>query len=194
MDKKRVYISDIHMNAGKGVKAPAGKHPYEWLGPAEARRFAAFLEFLNRAKDVQELVIIGDLLDDWVCPVDVVPPSPEAILKAAINKEIVQALKKLAKNKDIAVLLLPGNHDMGVSRELVARTFPGMAFGGTAHYDSAYRTSRLRAEHGSAYAMFNAPDAVNNPGSRLPLGYFISRIVATKARVTRTGTADGGGE
>jgi hypothetical protein len=32
--------------------------------------------------------------------------------------------------------------------------------------------------------MFNAPDAVNNPGSRLPLGYFISRVIATKARDT----------
>ena len=35
--------------------------------------------------------------------------------------------------------------------------------------------------------MFNAPDPINNPGSRLPLGYFISRVAATKQ--ARTGSA-----
>ena len=43
MKKRRIYISDIHMNAGKGFQAAKGKHPYEWLGPDEAKRFAAFL-------------------------------------------------------------------------------------------------------------------------------------------------------
>jgi hypothetical protein len=36
--------------------------------------------------------------------------------------------------------------------------------------------------------MFTAPDPINNPGNRLPLGYFISRVAATKA--ARTGHAD----
>jgi hypothetical protein len=56
MENRRIYISDIHMNAGKGF----------------------------------------------------------------------QGLKKLAKNKKIAVLYLPGNHDMGVTRELVEKYFPEM--------------------------------------------------------------------
>jgi UDP-2,3-diacylglucosamine pyrophosphatase LpxH len=188
MEKKRIYVSDIHMNAGKGLQTVKGKYPYEWLGPAEAKRFADFLNYLNDPNIVQELIIIGDLMDDWVYPVDVVPPSLESIVKAPINKEIVQALKKLAKNKKIAVLYLPGNHDMGVNIELIEKNFPGMIFGGTALYNSVYRSSRLRAEHGSAYAMFNAPDAINSPGNRLPLGYFISRVVATKSR--DTGSAD----
>ncbi|MHC4741307.1 MAG: metallophosphoesterase [Planctomycetota bacterium] len=189
MEKKRIYISDIHMNAGKGFRKAKGQYPYEWLGPDEVKRFADFLNFVNRAKDVQELVIIGDLLDDWVYPVDIVPPSLEDILKAPINRPIVRALKRLTakkKNKDeeITVLYLPGNHDMGITREMIRRQFPRMIFGGTALYNSVYRSSRLRAEHGSAYAMFNAPDAINSPGNRLPLGYFISRVVATKSRDT----------
>lgn len=188
MERKRIYISDIHMNAGKGFQAAKDKHPYEWLRPDEAKRFAAFLNYINDPNTVQEVIIIGDLLDDWVYPVDMVPPSLESIVKAPINKEIVQALKRLSKNKKIAVLYLPGNHDMGVNRELVEKHFPEMIFGGTALYNSVYRTSRLRAEHGSAYAMFNAPDAINSPGTRLPLGYFISRVVATKSR--DTGSAD----
>ena len=131
MEKRRIYISDIHMNAGKGFQATKGKHSYEWLGPDEAKRFAAFLNKINDPSTVQEVIIIGDLLDDWVYPVDVVPPSLESIVKAPINKEIVNALKKLAKNKKIAVLYLPGNHDMGVNRELIKKHFPEMIFGGT---------------------------------------------------------------
>ena len=127
-------------------------------------------------------------MDDWVYPVDMVPPSLESIVKSPINKKIVQALKKICKNKNIKALYLPGNHDMGVNIELIEKNFPGMIFGGTALYDSVYRSSRLRAEHGSAYAMFNAPDATNSPGARLPLGYFISRVVATKSR--NTGSTD----
>jgi len=188
MEKKRVYISDIHMNAGKGNKPPKGKYPYEWLGISEAKRFAKFLNYLNDSKTVQELVIIGDLMDDWVYPVDVVPPSLESIIKAPINKPIVQALKKLSKNENMTVLYLPGNHDMGVNLQIIQKNFPGMIFGGKAINNSVYRTSRLRAEHGSAYAMFNAPDPINGSGSRLPLGYFISRVVATKSR--DTGSAD----
>ena len=79
---------------------------------------------------------------------------------------------------------------MGVTGNLVAKNFPGknnspgMVFGGSAFQGSAYRTSRLRAEHGSAHTMFNAPDPINGSVSKLPLGYFISRAVATKARDT----------
>jgi len=34
--------------------------------------------------------------------------------------------------------------------------------------------------------MFNAPDPINSPGDRLPLGYFITRVAATK-ETCRTG-------
>jgi len=63
-----------------------------------------------------------------------------------------------------------------ITKEILDNYFPGIIFGGSASYKSVYSTSRLRAEHGSAYAMFNAPDPINNPGNRLPLGYFISRV------------------
>ena len=188
MEKKRIYISDIHMNAGKGFPAAKGKHPYEWLSPEEAKQFATFLNTLNDPTEIKEVIIIGDLMDDWVYPHDMVPPSLETIIRSPVNKEITRALKKLANNKKITVVYLPGNHDMGVTLDLVKKHFPKMIFGGTALYNSAYRSSRLRAEHGSAYAMFNAPDTINSPGTRLPLGYFISRVIATKTR--DTGSAD----
>ena len=44
------------------------------------------------------------------------------------------------------------------------------------------------AEHGNRYTLFNAPDTWTNPPSLLPIGYFISRMVAYK--VSKTGTAE----
>lgn len=180
-EKKRIYISDVHMNAGRGIKPKAGKHPYEWLDEVGADRLAEFLKYINNnPSEVKEIILLGDLMDNWVYPVDEIPPTFQEIIDADINRNIVQELKTLSQNKELSILYFPGNHDMGLTKEDIDRNFPGMVFGGKAAYDSAYRTSRLHAEHGSAYAMFNAPDAFNSPGSRLPLGYFISRIVATR--------------
>jgi UDP-2,3-diacylglucosamine pyrophosphatase LpxH len=179
MEKKRIYISDIHMNAGRCLQVPAGKYSYEWLGKKEADRFTDFLKYANNPSDVKEIVIIGDLMDDWIYPVYDMPPTFQEIIDAPVNSGIVRELKSLSASS-ISVIYLPGNHDMGVTRGLVERNFPGMVFGGSALNNSVYRSGRLRAEHGSAFAMFNAPDPINNPSNRLPLGYFISRVVATR--------------
>lgn len=179
-EKKRIYISDVHINAGRSLKLPKDKYPYEWFGKKEAKRFAEFLKYINNPSEVKEVVFIGDLMDDWIYPVHDVPPTFQEIVDSPINKDIVQQLKNLSSNNEIIVIYLPGNHDMSVTREFIQSNFPGMIFGGSARYNSVYRTGRLRAEHGSAHAMFNAPDPINNPGERLPLGYFISRIVATR--------------
>jgi UDP-2,3-diacylglucosamine pyrophosphatase LpxH len=186
--KKRVYVSDIHMGAGRSFKPDCGCHVYDWLGPNEAKNFSRFLDFLLASADVEEVILLGDTMDNWVCPVDEIPPTFEEIVQADVNMEVVRSLKALAKHKEIKLIYMPGNHDMSITEKFVTETFPGIIFGGSAARKSAYRSSRLLAEHGSAYAMFNAPDPINNPGSRLPLGYFISRVAATQA--ARTGHAD----
>jgi hypothetical protein len=38
----------------------------------------------------------------------------------------------------------------------------------------------IAAEHGSQYAMFCSPDTWDNPGGYLPLGFYISRVVADR--------------
>jgi hypothetical protein len=43
-----------------------------------------------------------------------------------------------------------------------------------------YRRGRLVAEHGHRYCLFNAADEWTNLPSLLPLGYFLSRLVAHK--------------
>jgi len=182
---KRVYISDVHMSVKK--KPKEGQHDYTWLTPAEAKAFAAFLEYLSTSEDVKEVILLGDIMDDWVFPVDTVPATFDDIIKATRNREIVRYLKALASHKEIKLIYMPGNHDMTIKGEILNKHFKGIVFGGSAWNKSTYRTSRLLAEHGSAHAMFNAPDPVNDPRRRLPLGYFISRVAATKA--ARTGNA-----
>lgn len=188
---KRIFISDVHISDIPEIGPK--KHDYTWLQQRDADAFTNFIKYLNARDDVEEVIFIGDLFDNWVVPVHIEPPTIDDIIrKRKKNKDpVVQALVDLCDNVNIRVVCLPGNHDMELTGETLVAHFPDktdknrsrMVFGGTAGWNagsSVYRSSRLRAEHGSAHAMFNAPDPFNNPGSRLPLGYFISRVLATK--------------
>lgn len=192
---KRVFLSDTHISHFPEI--PEGKYDYTWLRAEDADALANFLRYLNIRNDVEEVIFNGDLFDNWVVPVTIEPPSLDDIITSRKEKNdpVILALLCLCQNPNIRVVCLPGNHDMELTAEVVKKHFgnesnlqkPGMVFGGTHVWNagsSVYRSSRLRAEHGSAHAMFNAPDPLNNPGSRLPLGYFISRVTATKTYLT----------
>lgn len=181
---KRVFVSDVHMGAGKDQGPKYQGNPFEWLGPDEAENFSDFLDHFSTREDVKELILLGDIMNNWVCPVDLEPPAFDEIIQAKHNQSITQRLRALAGNQEIKVVYVPGNHDMTITKETINNHFPGIVFGGTATNNSVYRTSRLLAEHGNAHAMFTAPDPINDPRSRLPLGYYISRVVATKASKT----------
>lgn len=193
---KRIFISDTHISHIP-IKEP-DKYSYSWLKQEDTMALTNFLKYLNIRTDVEEVIFIGDLFDTWVIPVNIVPPSIDEIISSrkAMNDPLIQALFELCQNSDIRIVCLPGNHDMEMTPEVVEKHFskdegrPGMIFGGTAIWNagsSVYRSSRLCAEHGSAHAIFNAPDPINSPGSRLPLGYFISRVLATKKYNTNHG-------
>ncbi|MFA5354070.1 MAG: metallophosphoesterase [Thermodesulfovibrionales bacterium] len=191
---RRIFISDIHISHAPEIGP--GKHDYTWLQQKDSDALTNFLKHVNTRQDVEEVIFIGDLFDNWVVPVDVEPPTIDEIIttRKKKNDPLIEALFDLCQNQNIRVVCLPGNHDMELTAEVVAKHFgkdseerPKMIFGGTAIWNagsSVYRSSRLLSEHGSAHAMFNAPDPVNNPGVRLPLGYYISRVAATKTHNT----------
>ncbi len=187
--KKKIFISDIHLGDERSLAQP---HPYGWIG-SNIPNLANFLEEQLNAPDVGELVILGDLFDTWVIPTDLDPlNSFEAIYRNPRNSAVIEALKKLAA-KDI-LSYVPGNHDMAFStvdlaatKQFMETSFPRI------HYicdpdlpTGVYRSGKLVAEHGNRYCLFNAPDTWTIPPSFLPLGYFISRLVAYK--VSKTGT------
>lgn len=184
----RIFVSDVHLNAGIGSAAAdssdRASRSYDWLTSQRQDAFTAFLEHLaKRGPKIDDLVILGDFLDDWVYPVDVQPPTLGQVLWAERNAPVRRALESLA-GADTRIIYMPGNHDMSINQADLL-DLP-ITFGGSSLHDCVYRVGRLHAEHGSAHTLFSAPDPENSPGSRLPLGYFISRVEAT--RVQRQGT------
>jgi UDP-2,3-diacylglucosamine pyrophosphatase LpxH len=174
--KKRVFISDLHMNDHRSLQ---GRHPYGWLSARAAKDVAAFLDYLNKTGDADELVILGDGLDTWVCPVNIVPQDFDGILTSPENQCIVDSINRLIRGGNTLVTYVVGNHDLLITEEVLAKYLPGIGFIKDDDLTGAYRSGTLLGAHGNKYAMFNAPDPVNSLYHSLPLGYFISRIAAT---------------
>jgi UDP-2,3-diacylglucosamine pyrophosphatase LpxH len=180
---KRIFISDIHMG---DERSQAGPNPYGWFHD-NISHLAKFLTKQVNAPEVSEVVILGDLFDEWVIPTNQDPlTSFQDIYNNHNNDPVLDPLRQLAAEG--ILFYVPGNHDMTLSttnpagnQQFLENTFPGI------HYlaDGVYRRGRLVAEHGHRYCLFNAADTWTNLPSLLPLGYFISRMVAYK--VSKTG-------
>ena len=191
---KKVFISDIHMGTAESIMSTIGKSPYGWLLKDRAALLSDFLTKLAKDDTLAELVIVGDLFDEWVVPYPghPVPPigSPYAdqfakIAAADQNKPIICALQSLANSGMVSVSYVPGNHDMLIEREAVTRIISGKVNTViTGPGQGIYKSGKIAAEHGSLYCMFNAPDTYDNPGHSLPLGFFVAR---SQAEGTTTG-------
>jgi len=183
---KRIFISDIHMGDCRSIEGP---HPYCWF-KNNINTLATFLDEQLRATDVKEVVILGDLFDQWVIPVDATPLiSYDDICSNPANEPVIKNLKALAKSPDVKLSYVPGNHDMSmnadnivVTKQFLEKTFPGIRYFCSNNVPlGTYCVGTLAAEHGDRYCLFNAPDTWTPPqNTYLPLGYFISRLVAYK--------------
>ncbi len=179
--RKVVFISDIHLSADAETSWIS-----ENIGP-----LADFLKALDGRHDVSELVILGDLFDDWMVPTDDPPGTFEQILDAAHNEPVVSALKRLCENQYIQVTYVTGNHDLlsfePATKALIQETFPEMVICSEEPGLGAYSIDEvLWAEHGHRYSLFNAPDTWSHDKSHLPLGYFITRLVASQSETEGT--------
>lgn len=177
---KTIFISDLHMNIDAD---------YSWLVD-HADDVADFLNKVNTRDDVTELVILGDLLDGWVTPLNTLPQSFADILAANTNVGIVSALQAICDNPEIEITYVAGNHDMLFSYDSqnsadIMWAIPCLNIVSDSQGSGAYRKDDvIWAEHGHRYCLFNAQDTWSRPGGHLPLGYFISRLVASKAVIT----------
>ena len=176
---KLVFISDIHLNVDAN---------YSWM-TQHIDLLANFLGELNGRTDVAELIILGDLLDDWVAPAEVAPHDFVEVLEDGINAPVVGALQDLSSNSDMQVTYVTGNHDLlsfeAANQAVITLFFPGMNivsdYPGLGSYS---KDQVLWAEHGHRYCLFNAPDIWSRKGGHLPLGYFISRLAASRSATT----------
>jgi len=189
--KKEIFISDIHMGDERSMNpSPQHPHRYGWLRK-NIRHLTKFLSEQLKAQDVNRVVILGDLFDQWVIPTDFDPLSKlDGICSNPANKDIIKNLKALAAGSKLSYV--PGNHDMSacqkeipIVKKFIKATLPGVNF--ICEDDKptgVYREGKVVAEHGNMYCLFNGPDTWTNPELFLPLGYFISRLVAYKVAQT----------
>ena len=173
---KTVFISDLHMNMDVS---------YAWL-KTNATALASFINTVNARPDVAELVILGDMLDDWVETVESSPHSFGDVLSSPNNAGIVSALRTICQNTNMTVTYVTGNHDMlsfeTASKTDITNAIPGLNIISESPGLGAYTMNNVVwAEHGHRYCLFNAPDTWSRSGGHLPMGYFISRIAASKS-------------
>lgn len=143
------------------------------------------------APNVKELVIAGDLLDEWFVPANVNTyqgGSQNDFVQriATTNQIVITALNNIIQDGNILVTYLPGNHDLTITAANVESILPGInqARGdeqGVGTY-SPVGYPQIAIEHGHRYNFFCSPDPISNqaivPGSIMPPGYFFTRFAA----------------
>lgn len=151
---------------------------------------AALTDFLNQignSKDTTDLVIAGDLMDEWFLPMDYVMPGTLSEFYddiVANNRAIVDAINRIISAGHIRVTYVPGNHDMLFSQDEAERIFPSINQARDAAGLGIYRSGDGLVEHGHRYSFTCAPDPLSNTdvtggNSILPGGYFFTRIAAS---------------
>ena len=177
-----VVISDLHLGADISYAETNAN-----LAP-----LANFLEQVRASRNVKELVIAGDMIDEWFVPAktDTYHGKDQADFVDRVvetNKDVFGRFNGIIKDGKILVTYLPGNHDLTITAENISKIFPGInqardnGLLGLGTYSPA-DYPEIAIEHGHRYNFFCAPDPVSNqdaaPGTILPPGYFFTRIAA----------------
>lgn len=180
---KKVFISDIHM----GTKDSMEKK-YGWFWKEKGVVLGTFLTQLADDDTVEELVIVGDLFDEWVVPYGTSPVASgsnqfEVIATASQNQPVIKGLRRLIDTSGITVSYVPGNHDMLIQSGQLNKILPGIKtiIDPDVTGKGVYKSGAIHAEHGSYYDLFNAPDTYDTLQSathHLPVGFFVARSQA----------------
>ncbi|MFH1980988.1 MAG: metallophosphoesterase [Pseudomonadota bacterium] len=176
---KITIISDIHMSNNAS---------YAWFQDKQAALLIGMLDSAANNTKLDELLLLGDAFDLWVYPIDVAPWTFEEVVNQwrrpakGTTQSVIGALKRCIE-KVPNVYYINGNHDMQVTASQVESIASG---GNRIHWTTpqAYRQKyggRLHVEHGHGVDMFNAPDNSTDTLNGMPLGYYITRLVASAA-------------
>ena len=148
-------------------------------------RLEEFLTEIRFSKTVRELVIAGDMFDEWYIPtrIDAYGGQSQAeFIKKSVkaNRGIFQVLNNIIKEREVRVTYIPGNHDMGFFPKNIDLAMPGVNQArdsgnkyGVGTY-SPLNYPEICIEHGHRYDFFNAMTLAGT----LPPGYFFARIAA----------------
>lgn len=186
---KYIVISDIHIG-----DARATANGYNWFSE-NVTEFNNFLDDVSSNMQIKELIIAGDLFDEWEMPVDVKPfignvttsgEFFESAANAPTMRPVIDKLNQIADGGLIKVVYVPGNHDMLMDETAMKKILPNAVWAGTLGNTGGISGTGIYSpkegiviEHGHIYDFYNAPDLLTQPGSHLPPGYFVSRMYAT---------------
>ena len=173
-----VVISDIHLGMDdRYAEIQENRAP-----------LVDFLRKVRLAPNIKELVVAGDLLDEWFIPAgtDTYAGKTQKEFVQAIaanNKGVVDSFNDIIRDGKTKVVYIPGNHDLLITSESIQTIFPGMVEARDVQGLGTYSPDghpEIAIEHGHRYNFFCAPDPISNreiaPGSILPPGYFFTRI------------------
>jgi hypothetical protein len=179
MSKRHVAVlSDVHI----GTNAPTNWYQ----ASVHEQRLITLLKWVaGHADAIDELILLGDLVDIWTYPPGVTPPTMADIIAANPNTlgpggALAQTVKALGGK----VTFLLGNHDGQLTADDVAAL--DQALGGTLSfvaggiYDRVGDTgAKTTFAHGHFWTMFNAPDpTVPAAWREMPIGHFVTRAFA----------------
>lgn len=181
--KETIVISDIHLGMNS-----------DYAECTENRKdLVTFLKGIRTSLNVKELVIAGDLIDEWFIPASESTfgtGNQRDFVKAvsANNQEVFDALNSIIADKKVKITYVPGNHDLLITSDDIQSILPGINEArdkdrsqGLGTYTS--EDSKIAVEHGHRYNFFCAPDPISNKdiakNSILPPGYFFTRIATT---------------
>jgi UDP-2,3-diacylglucosamine pyrophosphatase LpxH len=179
-----LVISDIHMGDARATALN-----YGWFGENNTA-LLDLLDFVNSGSHVKQVVILGDLFDEWIVPFKMNPFDPQAgisnqreyflaVANNPVNSEIVAKLKEIAANSMIDLIYVHGNHDMLLTNAVLQEIIPGTIWkSDTMGLGKYLPVPGIVMEHGHRYDFFNCPQPLVNSGHILPPGYFISRFYA----------------
>lgn len=178
-----ICVSDIH--AGDARTIAGGYSGFVKYTDA----LVSLLNQIRLSPNVKELVLNGDVFDEWIGPMQNDPlngMTESGFLDsiAAANPTMIDAINNIIKDGQIKVTYIPGNHDMLVTAEDINRTFPGISQARDAQGLGAYTPAdhpEIIMEHGNRYEFFDSPDPVSNRSitqteSILPCGFFSTRV------------------
>lgn len=163
-------MSDIHLSSEKIYS----DHPeIAWFQPEKHKpRLLNFIDkyIIEKKDSIKDVILLGDVFNTWVCPRSIKPPTYQEIFDA--NQDIINKFCEIPNN-DIQLFYTNGNHDFDLIPGDLEDQIHGVQF------VKYYRTGRIHAEHGNRFDIYNKPDFVTDPGYGRPIGYFISRLVAS---------------
>lgn len=172
-----VFVSDIHI----GIDARTNWYSREVHEPMLA---AIFDWAAAQGPGVDELVLLGDVVDQWTYVPDARPPSFDEIRAAnpGIFADGAGAIARALDALDGRVTWVAGNHDMQVGAAEVATIVGAKGksprFVTDFPYLPAAGGGQVACAHGHQFSVFNAPDRQAMPATGVPLGHVVTRLAA----------------